>query len=1617
MTTRSYAVRLEAEYQALVQGFNEGAKAADKLADKVEHAGQRVERAQKAQADAAGRLRTAEQQLAQARQKGAADSAQVVAAEERSAKARRDLDQATKDVAAAEAAHRSAQAANEQATARQTTAVGKLTGAVDTNREAIDRAGTTLAAFGAITTATVGATVAAAVQWESAWTGVTKTLPNGADLKATEDGLRSLAKTLPSTHEEIAAVAEAAGQLGVAADSIVPFTKVMIDLGETTNLTADEAATSIAQLMNVMRTAPDEVDNLGASLVALGNNGASTERDIIQMAQRIAGAGEIVGMSEGDVMGLANALASVGIEVEAGGSAISAVMTDIATVVSTNSSNLTTWAAVAGMSASDFAAAWRDDPADALAAFVEGLGKMQAAGQDVFTTLSDLGQKDIRVSRALLSMATSGDLLRKSIELGNQAWEDNTALLAEANKRYDTASAKMEIARNSIQDSAITVGQEFLPALARGAEAVAGLANAFSDLPDWAQQAVGGLGGIVGAAALVAGGLLVVAPRAVDTVKAFKQLRDISPGVASGLGKVGKAATVAGAALVALEVLDTIGSTSEKAAAGMEQTTAAVLEGADGYDRLFAAIDAGRRESKTWDWGQLFSSRGDQATEINTLADAIDRLVNPSMKQKIGDWAESVPVLSSIVSVNDGKNAAAQFTAVGEALAFMVEQGHADEAAAQFKYLSDRWTAAGGSLDDLNARMPAYATALAGVDNEQTLAAKSAQGVADGVGQVGQMSDEAIEALEKWREMVSGASTSFRDLGGAWQAAIDQQRTFAEEAAEKTKTTKDSWEDFYDGVSVSADQWIEQLQKQAEAQARWRDNVLTASQQVRDELPANMAAAADAMIDDLIARGPEGAAMLESFVTAGPERRAKIVETWQQMGQDITGALENIRSPQITVEANTDLATEQTTALLGVIDSATGTVTVYGNGAPVLAELGDVTTKVDEASGTVTIFGEDGQALTTLSGYVATVDGADGTVQIRGNDENGRSVVVGLKNWVTQQSATITVDASTTKAQSALDRVIASNSGRTITVGTRVIGPGAATGMRLPAFAGGGRFPGVAPANPASDNLLGVDETGMPRVRVRSREWVVNEPAADYYGDAIMGAMNSRAVPRDLFSALPGLAAGGGIYTTFGMPSLDGKDAAYWRDAFMDFPDRYRLLDQINTMQADLGGLSGLARSASEQEIAEAKTKLSEAEYAATIAGGNPGYWDGVVAAQDVQKSARRGDYTDQATSGLSGAYGLVDTLYSESRNAGLSTSGKQALTGAASAAEAQFASLYGQLDQVNAAIEKQRDLIGDLQQAYDQAKSAISGAFDLQGVARQQDQLVAAAQTARERADSLKNDYVYDAHTNDQGETYYTSRLSDQAVQAETDAQAAETAAAGAGTGTSYLLAAQQYAANVRSLAGKIDTLVRRGVPQRVISEILGMGIDGGALDAADAIASLSDQQLGQLTTAYSDIDRYSGQIGQSVTATMYTGGLAAANTGLLSLTGQQASLEGQITAVGQQISDLLADVFGVPRRADGGAVWPGQTFLTGERGVELAVLGASGPQYARFTKPGYVLDAATTRNLAKATAVGLGVGGTGGSVTQVTKTYQANVNTLQATPAQVLAAVRQAELQDVMP
>lgn len=430
--------------------------------------------------------------------------------------------------------------------------------------EKMEKAGKKMSAFSAASTAALVASAKSAIDFEEAFTGVEKTV-DGTEQQMAElkQGIRDMAKEIPSTTTEISAVAEAAGQLGIKTENILSFSKAMIDLGNSTNLTADEAASQLAKFANVMQMSQSDFDRLGSSIVHLGNNFATTEADIVNMAMRLAGAGKQVGLSEGQVLGLATALSSVGIEAEMGGSAISKAMVKMQNAVEmggeklnkvldrtgmtlrdlelmaandsmgfkemaqslgmtstelkqliTAGTNLEDFAKVSGMTAEEFKRAWKEDAAGALGEFIKGLGNAEEKGESAITMLSEMGLTEVRLRDSLLRAANAGNLFNEAIETGTKAWEDNTALTNEANKRYGTLKSQITVAINKLKDIAITIGNKLMPYISKLIDGIEGIANWFSNLNDEQMNTIVNIGLVVAAI----GPLLTIFGKVTSTV-------------------------------------------------------------------------------------------------------------------------------------------------------------------------------------------------------------------------------------------------------------------------------------------------------------------------------------------------------------------------------------------------------------------------------------------------------------------------------------------------------------------------------------------------------------------------------------------------------------------------------------------------------------------------------------------------------------------------------------------------------------------------------------------------------------------------------------------------------------------------------------------------------------------------------------------------------------------------------------------------------------------------------------------------------------------------------------------------------------------------------------------
>ena len=349
--------------------------------------------------------------------------------------------------------------------------------------------------------ASVGLITKAAIDYESAFAGVKKTVDETATVsyQKLSDGIRQMAKELPASAVEIANVAEVAGQLGIKTEDILSFSRTMIDMGESTNLSAEEAATAIAKIANIMGLTSDEYSRFGAAVVDLGNNFATTEKDIVEMTNRLAAGGKLAGLSTADILGLATAMSSVGIEAEAGGTAMTQTLTAIGNAVSLTgkgaADDLNLIAKTAGMTSEEFQQAWKEKPVVALQSFIKGLQEAQDKGVNMNAILMQLGMTGVRQSNMLKSLALASDKMGQAVDRSNKAWKENTALTNEANKRYETTESQLKMFKNQVTDLAIEFGGPLLKALREGLKAgkpwietLAKMAKQFSSMSEEQQR-------------------------------------------------------------------------------------------------------------------------------------------------------------------------------------------------------------------------------------------------------------------------------------------------------------------------------------------------------------------------------------------------------------------------------------------------------------------------------------------------------------------------------------------------------------------------------------------------------------------------------------------------------------------------------------------------------------------------------------------------------------------------------------------------------------------------------------------------------------------------------------------------------------------------------------------------------------------------------------------------------------------------------------------------------------------------------------------------------------------------------------------------------------------------
>src|SRR5690606_37514142 len=488
---------------------------------------------------------------------------------------------------------------------------------------------------------------------------------------------------------------------------------------------------------------------------------------------------------------------------------------------------------------------------------------------------------EIRTRDAMLRLAGAGDLLRDSLELGEKAWKENSALAEEAAKRYATAEAQIQTAWNSIKDAAISAGSAMAPIIGTVADAVGLAADAFNALPGPIQEGLGLMTGLIGVVAVASGGLMLMAPRIHKTKEAIQALGWGFSGAMKKAALFGGAlgvVTMAGAALG--DVLEDKPADIEAMAVGMERwAKSGVLAGEAA--RVFGKDAAVLKEA--------LSDAADTGL-TRFLAEAIEFI--PGLVGIKGPLAESVETMKTYDDTLAHMARSGDFQ--GAAQGFDIIARMAKEQGISFERLKELLPGYAAELEKSGRKFPEVGKSAAQMEKEYSThlekmgkksdevavkAGNAADLIAIAFNITGADAEETAKNVQKMFDQWSEAYAKFVPLVDAYTQALDRkkekERESAEATAESTDDSSDSWEDYLGDVSLTVEEYLDQLERMVKAQEEWADNMINLAGRVPNEL-----------LDYLARLGPEGADLVALLNDMTDAELKRFIKLWEKSGAD-----------------------------------------------------------------------------------------------------------------------------------------------------------------------------------------------------------------------------------------------------------------------------------------------------------------------------------------------------------------------------------------------------------------------------------------------------------------------------------------------------------------------------------------------------------------------------------------------------------------------------------------------------------------------------------------------------------------------------------------------------------
>ena len=327
---------------------------------------------------------------------------------------------------------------------------------------------------------TISFPIQSAIEFEGALADVQKTTGFTSESIGELSGeLVELSRQTGIAATDLAQVAAAAGQLGLGdqgREAIVAFTDTVSRFATVTDISVDQAATSIAQITNILQLPIDQAERVSATFNELSNTTVATGEQLLDISRRVGSAGGLLEFAE--TAALAAASLEFGQRPEVAGTALTKAFSNAR-------ANAEDFAVFVNQSTDEWVENLETNGVGALQELFLALSELDGQARDnAIRDLFGTGRQFSFISRFVDDAANGFAILGEALATSNRAFAEGTSAIDEFNIRAQATDVQLARTQANLRALAIEAGEVLTPAFR---EALLSLRQFASD-PDTIQR-------------------------------------------------------------------------------------------------------------------------------------------------------------------------------------------------------------------------------------------------------------------------------------------------------------------------------------------------------------------------------------------------------------------------------------------------------------------------------------------------------------------------------------------------------------------------------------------------------------------------------------------------------------------------------------------------------------------------------------------------------------------------------------------------------------------------------------------------------------------------------------------------------------------------------------------------------------------------------------------------------------------------------------------------------------------------------------------------------------------------------------------------------------------------